>query len=292
MTHQPIATYNQFVTNILKIQKPINARPNTPQMKTSMPKSIVVGVFILTALLPAISSQAQQNSSATNIRFKVDAATRRVVIQYDLPTIQSGDSLYVEFETASGNIIRPRTVSGDVGKGLRPGSNKIASWDVVHDAIPLNEDVRAVVRVVRTLVPSSLTVVSSTVPIAKSAAPVQSVPVVQSQKKSIIPIIGWVATGGLAIYAFTLASSINKDVDAYNAKPYAESQAELQMFNDLKSSVDSKKGTFTIVAGAAAALAVANVVYMFVHKPKSGQTSFRITPGHQKVGLGVAYTFK
>ncbi|GAB4021238.1 hypothetical protein GCM10028773_29220 [Spirosoma koreense] len=238
----------------------------------------------LAAFLLVFQSRAQQNSSATNIRFRIDETSRRVVIQYDLPTVQPGDSLYVEFETASGNTIRPRTVTGDVGKGLRPGTNKTVSWDVVRDGIPLNEEVRAVIRLVR---PLSASAPSRTQPSVSSSPAVVS-PV---KKFPIIPVVGWVATGGLAIYAFTLASAINKDVDAYNEKRYAESQDELNRFNDLKASVDSKKGTFTIVAGAAAALAVANVVYMIVHKPKPGRTAFQITPGTQTASLGVTYKF-
>jgi len=162
----------------------------------------------LTVVLAGISARAQQApSQATNIRIATDEKTKRLVISYDLPSVQLNDSLYVEIETASGRRFRPITVSGNVGKRLSPGQNKVIYWDIVRDNIQLDEEVEVIIRLVRTM---GNRPASSPRPTAPKPAPV----VVSSPKKSPLSIIGWIATGGLAAYTFVLASGLNKDVFA------------------------------------------------------------------------------
>ncbi|GAA4453902.1 hypothetical protein GCM10023189_19650 [Nibrella saemangeumensis] len=252
---------------------------------------IRVGSLNIGILLWAFVACAQQQSSATNIRFRIDNTLRKVVIEYDLPSVQPEDSLYVELQTASGATIRPLTVTGDVGKRLRPGLNKTVYWDVLRDNIKLNEDVQVIIRLARTIP------VTKATPRPESAQPAQSRPATslpgsEAVKPAILPIAGWVATGGLAVYSFILASGINKDVNEYNAAPReVADQAELARYNQLKAQVDRRKGTFYVVAGAAAALAVANVVYRVVKKPKHTIMSLNLQPGTRIPTLGLARTF-
>ncbi|QHV96072.1 hypothetical protein [Spirosoma endbachense] len=245
----------------------------------------------LVILLTSLAVHAQQApSEATNIRISPDEKTRRLVIQYDLLSVQPGDSLYVEIETASGRHLRPISVSGNVGKAITAGRNKTIYWDIVRDKIQLDEEVEVIIRLVRGVN------VTRPATAAKPKPPVPA-PVVSVQKKSPLPIIGWIATGGLAAYTFVLASGLNKDVDAYNQKTVANTLAEWNTAEDKRKDIDSRRGTVTIVAGATAALLIANIVYTVVRKsnqnskPNQLRTAWQIRPASQSMGVGLVHTF-
>jgi hypothetical protein len=254
-----------------------------------------LGLFLTSALL-AHSSHAQ--TAASNVRFHTDLTARKVIIEYELAQIMPNDSIYVELETASGRILRPLSINGDVGTAVKVGKDKLIAWDAVKDNVRINEDVKVLLRVSRSVSPTSsaTTTAPSTKPAStpttsrptptREAAPVSVV-----RKSSPIPIIGWVVTGGLAGYATVLALGLNKDVDEYNSKPFADDAADLQRFNDLKKRIDSRKSTFTIVAGAAAAVAVANVIYTIVNKNKSTRTSLLIQPDTRVTSVGLIRRF-
>ncbi|MFD2571165.1 hypothetical protein ACFSUS_11000 [Spirosoma soli] len=245
---------------------------------------------LLIVLLAVLHARAQQSpSQATNIRISTDEKTKRLVIQYDLPSVQPSDSLYVEIETASGRRFRPNTVSGNVGKSLTPGRNKTIYWDVVRDNVQLDEEVEVIIRLVRP-------VSGSRPPVAAKPPTPAPVPVVTAPKKSILPIIGWVATGGLAAYTFSLSSSLNKDVEAYNKNTVAATLPEWNTAETKRKDIESRQGTFTIVAGATAALAVANVVWLVVRKSKQPRTANRgsawlIQPDSQAIRVGFVRKF-
>lgn len=245
--------------------------------------------YLFASLFSSIAAAQQAPSQATNIRISTDEKTKRLVIQYDLPTVQPSDSLYVEIETASGRRFRPSTVSGNVGKSLTPGRNKTIYWDVVRDNIQLDEEVEVIIRLIRP--------VSGTRPTVAAKPPTPpAAPVVVTPKKSVLPILGWVATGGLAAYAFSLSSGLNKDVNAYKEKSVAATLDEWNAAEARRKDIDSRQGRFTLVAGATAALAVVNVVWLVVRKSKQSRTAHRgfdwqIQPGRQAVRVGFVRKF-
>lgn len=243
-------------------------------------------------------------TTAANVRLRTDPTVRKVIIEYELPQSLPGDSIYIELETASGRILRPLSVRGDVGKAIKAGPKKLVAWDVVHDNIRLDEDVTVLLRVAR--------MVTVAPPAAAVAVPPGSRPTVTAverksadavvagavkspesvvRKKSPLPIIGWVAAAGLTGYATVLALGLNKDADAYNSKPYADDAADLQRYKDQKKGIDSRKGTFTIVAGAAAAVVIANVIFTVTRKKTSARTSLLIQPGNQLTSIGLSRRF-
>jgi hypothetical protein len=255
---------------------------------TKLFSSLLVVVFAITAV------RAQQApSEATNIRISNDEQTKKLVILYDLPSVQPNDSLYVEIETASGRRFRPMTVSGNIGKKLTPGRDKAIYWDVVRDNVQLNEEVEVIIRISRTG-KIARPATSSTAPPANRPAPVVATP-----KKSVLPIVGWVVTGGAAAYTFILASGLNKDVDAYNQNTVANTLADWNAAEDKRKDIDSRRGTVTIVAGATAALLIANIVYTVV-RASSGtaaipstqpRLAWRIQPSSYSLGVGLVRTF-
>ena len=259
--------------------------------------------FLFLTLLSVLAGHASRaQTTATNVRLRTDPTVRKVIIEYELPQTLPGDSIYIELETASGRILRPLSVRGDVGKAIKAGPKKLVAWDVVRDNIRLDEDVTVLLRVARMVTitsPAAAVAVPAgsrptvTAVERKSADAVEVVKVPESvvRKKSPLPIIGWVAAAGLTGYATVLALGLNKDVDAYNSKPYADDEADLQRYKDQKSSIDSRKGTFTIVAGAAAAAVIANVIFTVTRKKTPARTSLLIQPGNQLTSIGLSRRF-
>lgn len=256
--------------------------------------------LLLTIAAVSIGQLALAQTSATNIHLRTDPTVRKVIIEYELPQVLPDDSIYIELETSTGRIIRPMSVNGDVGKALKPGKNKLIAWDVVRDNARINEDVKVLLRVARMVTvasPATSVAAASSVKTSSTATPPRPTtdriaePASVVRKSSPLPIIGWVATAGLAGYATVIALGLNKDVDEYNSKPYADNAADLQHFNDLRDKINKNKSTFTIVAGAAAAVAIANVVYMFVSKPKPARTSLLIQSGSRITSIGLRRTF-
>ena len=245
-----------------------------------------------------LSPVSQAQTTATNVRLRTDPTVRKVIVEYELSQMLPDDSIYLELETASGRILRPTSVNGDVGTAIKPGKNKVIAWDVVRDNVRINEDVKVLLRVARMATVASPATVAAA-PVRTTPAPTTTRPTVERatepgsvvRKSPLIPIIGWAATGVLAGYATVLALGLNKDVKEYNAKPFADDATDLQRYKDLKSRIDSHKSTFTIVAGAAAAVAIGNVIYMLVSKPKSTRTSLLIQPGNQVTSVGLIRQF-
>ncbi|GAB3717844.1 hypothetical protein GCM10027592_60280 [Spirosoma flavus] len=228
---------------------------------------------------------------------QVDPDIKKMVITYDLQDVRPTDSLYVQIETASGRVIEPKAITGAIGKGLRPGPNQVAYWDVVRDSTRLNESIQARILFSRPappppVAPAPVAVTEKPKPESQNLAiQPKAQPVVAVRKKSPIPIIGYVATAGLGAYSFVLASAISKDSDTYNSKQFVTSAAEKAEYDDKLASLNSRKSTLTIVAGAAIAVGVATTIYTFIHKPKSSRITLVSPPGTRSTNLGVALNF-
>ncbi|NID10216.1 hypothetical protein [Fibrivirga algicola] len=240
--------------------------------------------WAIISVLAGQTSTAQ--TLATNVRLRTDSIARKVIVEYNLPQISSGDSIYLELETASGQLLRPLAVKGDVGKAIKAGTKKLIAWDVVQDNVRIDERVTVLLRVDRAGQGTSQAVV------AQEKSPREVI-----LKKSPVPVIGWVAAAGLTGFATVLALGLNKDVDTYNSKPYASDGADLLQYQNQKKSIDSKKATFTIVAATAAAVVVANVVYTIIRKKAPGRTSLVMLqsaaplPGSQSMSIGLSRRF-
>lgn len=276
----------------------------------------------LFALLPCLlTSQAVwAQTSIANVRLNTSPTVRKVIVEYELPQVLPGDSIYLELQTASGRIIRPLSVNGDVGMAIKPGKNKLIAWDVVHDNIRLNEDVTVLLRVASVVSVASPAVVKPPVtspvaaarlPVAKPTTDRVAEPGSVVRHKSPVPLIGGGVALALAGYATVTALDINKNVDEYNTKPFADNAADLERYKDLKSTIDSKKSTFTIVAGAAAVVGIATGIYTLIRHQKaarlgttalkSPRTSLLVNagptvgglklPGSQIISLGLSRTF-
>jgi len=244
--------------------------------------------YFLALLMPCFwgGQTVWAQTSVTNVRLSTSHTVRKVIVEYELPQVLPGDSIYLELQTAAGRIIRPISVNGDVGTALKPGLNKLIAWDVVRDNVRLNEDVTVLLRVASTIAVASPAAVKPPVTSPATAQTLALKPTTDRvaepgsvvRSKLPMPLIGGGVAVGLAGYATVLALGINKDVDAYNAKPYADNSADLQQFKDQKSTIDSKKGTFMIVAGAAVVVGVATGIYTLIRNQKAARSGTALKP--------------
>ncbi|AQG80544.1 hypothetical protein [Spirosoma montaniterrae] len=266
-------------------------------------------LFLCSCLLPAF---AFAQTTATNVRLRAEPTVRKVIVEYELPQMLASDSIYLELETASGRIIRPISVNGDVGKAIKPGKNKLIAWDVVRDNVRVDEDVKVLLRVARVVTVASPATIAATkttapaTPAVQAPVSVTSVaattpkpttdriaePGVVSRRSPVIPIVGWTLTAGAAAYATILFMKANRDTEEYNAAPKVVPRDKLVYYKDLSDQIDKNRQMATIAAGAAGVFAVATVAYMVFHKPKKpARTSFVVQPGRQVATVGIIHRF-
>lgn len=252
-----------------------------------MPKFIQL--TLLSCLLP-LFALAQ---TASNIRVRVDAAIKQMVIEYDLTDMQPADSLYILIETASGEVITPRNITGSVGKGLSSGANKVAYWDVVKDNARINESIQARVQFFRPAPVVLVAPIETPIPAVKKAPEVKPATPgsIVVQKKSPVPVIGYVLTAGLGIYSAVLASAISKDSQTYNSKEFVTTDAEKAQYDSMLSSLKSRNSTFTLVVGTAIVTGVATTLYTLLRKPNQSRISLISPVTSRSTNLGVVINF-
>jgi hypothetical protein len=74
-----------------------------------------------------------------NVQFKQDG--KKIVITYDLVGVEDSKTFEVQVEMSQDGGITftttPKTLTGDVGKEVKPGKSKKISWDVLKDIAEL-----------------------------------------------------------------------------------------------------------------------------------------------------------
>ncbi len=136
----------------------------------------------------------------SNVRFELMDKLKAIEIRYDVFGIKIADSIYVAVTgKTSGNII-PRALSGAVGRGVKPGSNRKIYWDVVADSLKINEEIE--IQVLLKLSEAFTLAVRDT---SKRAIK----PIVKKDRRSLngralLLLGGGLAAGGGLYYASTL----------------------------------------------------------------------------------------
>lgn len=79
---------------------------------------------------------------------KLDFDGRQLTISYDFVDSRKADQFYVwvEMEKKNGELIKSKTVTGDVGDKIKAGNNKKIAWVPENDSIFLNEMVSVEVK--------------------------------------------------------------------------------------------------------------------------------------------------
>lgn len=159
-------------------------------------------------LLTIVAVVAQPRIS--KVRFEVNPKAKIIEIKYDVFGIKMNDSIYVTVTgKVSGNIV-PRALSGAVGRGVKPGSDRQIFWDVVADGVKIDEEIE--IRVLLEL-SDALTLA------ARDTSKRPNKPVVKKDRKSInggalLVLGGGLAAGGGLYYWSTLMKA--KSLESYD----------------------------------------------------------------------------
>lgn len=171
-----------------------------------MKKMLLLGCGLM--WLAVVEAMAQPRIS--RVRFEVNSKDKLIEITYDVFGIKMADSIYVAVTgKTSGNII-PRALSGAIGRGVKPGSNRKIYWDVVADGLKIDEEIE--VKVLLELAEAyALAVRDSTKRPPK--------PVIKKDRKglnggALLVLGGGLAAGGGLYYWSTLMKA--KSIESYD----------------------------------------------------------------------------
>jgi hypothetical protein len=99
-------------------------------------KKYILKSFLFLLLPYFTYSQAQ----LSNVNFKVNENDRTIEIYYDIDFNSPEDSIYINAVGGKSGILKCKTLSGDIGKGIKTGSNKLIVWDFMSDSLKINEN--------------------------------------------------------------------------------------------------------------------------------------------------------
>ena len=96
---------------------------------------------------------SQSSAEIQNIQFTAHSDT--LTITYDIIQAERKELFDISLvvTTASGKLIRPRAVSGDVGPNVKGGGRKQIHWDLNRDQIFLNEEIEVEIEAIALGVP-------------------------------------------------------------------------------------------------------------------------------------------
>ncbi len=120
-------------------------------------KELKINYLLLILLIFGVLIQKQVSSQSTaeiqNISFTAQNDT--LIVTYDIEKAERKElfDISLVITTASGKLIRPRSVSGDVGVNVTGGKGKTIYWDLNRDQIFLNEGIEVEIEAVALGVP-------------------------------------------------------------------------------------------------------------------------------------------
>lgn len=93
--------------------------------------------LISSLLLVTLATASIAQSIITNIR--TDYTAERMKITYDLEKVNPEDSLFIKVESRMKGNLPVKTVTGEVGKNVTAGLNKVIYWDYKLDGIRITD---------------------------------------------------------------------------------------------------------------------------------------------------------
>ena len=242
-------------------------------------------------LLPFATARAQpmttNPASAVVSNIRAEADSQRVKIRYDVAGIRPADSVYVQVESRSTGFLPVRTVTGDAGKAVSPGNDKMIYWDYGLDGVFITDDIRATVLVKQATTISQRRAVGggATNAFLSALAPGLGTIFVQPDRKIGVRPLITVAYGGLLIYGLVQRSQSKKQYALYesalNETDYAAANRQHHQY--------------LLAVRMATVLWVSDVVYTFLTGRKNDRirSTTRLVGGyvHNTPTIGVQLRF-
>lgn len=180
-------------------------------MNTFLIKSLLTGLFLLGCLSLSLAQPVVSN-------IRTDYTADRMKITYDVQKLTEQDSVYLQIASRTKGLLKIRTVTGDVGRNLSSGTNKVIYWDFALDGFTMGDEaIQPIVGVKEA--PRQQTIGRGPLSALASIAVPGLGNMLVHRKVGYRPLIT-VAYGGLLVYGFLERQKANDQYDRYMSEPY------------------------------------------------------------------------
>lgn len=219
-------------------------------------------------------------------------------INYDIENLHENDSIGFYVVNRRGTIIIPKSITGDFGKNVVSGKNKLIIWNLVKDEIFVDDEFQIKVEVklsTREIIPPKPKKIILGGGIFNTllsvvAPGVGNIFVTENHKIGIRPLIT-ASYIGMLVYGFTMKNKENEQYAIYESKLRA---SEAAPYYDLANYYHHRYYAATRLAGAIWAF---DVISTFIKGSKNdkirknSKTSFNLNSIGETPTLGFKYNF-
>jgi hypothetical protein len=245
-------------------------------------KALITQLFLLAVVSPLL--MGQNSVIIADVNFNLN--NNLVVVEYNLMNALPDEKFTIglKFFTENNEQIIPKTLSGDVGKNIKPGDGKSISWDFAADHFEFSGFLKAVVSVepsgVHTHGPEY----------ALLSVPVPGLGGFFVEENKVRPILTTVSTLGLLSYG--LSGKI-KSTNYYNDYTSATDIDEILQLYD---KANKAHHTYYIATRMAVALWITDITLVAIKgyrnkKENMSGTGFIMNYSNNQMYLGYRLTF-
>ncbi|MEI7525204.1 MAG: hypothetical protein WCJ95_12780 [Mariniphaga sp.] len=223
-------------------------------------------VLIISILIFVSSTMAQSPAEIRNVDFLF--RNDSLIVTYDIVKSSHGDLFKVEMviNKASGEMIRPKAVCGDIGESVKGGKGKEIIWDIRKDGVIINENIEVSVTAVVIEAPVKLFPRSAAIAISAVVPGLGITKLNRGGPYWIMAIGFYGAAAGSYLYYSSAQTNYNKYLDTH------DESARNSLYDDVK----NQNTISDVLMYTAGAIWVANIIWTCVTpnktKPKSGLT--------------------
>ena len=218
-------------------------------------------IFLVFGMVIQIPVLSQSTAEIQNIQFTAHNDT--LTITYDIVQAERKEMFDISLvvTTASGKLIRPRAVNGDVGANVSAGKGKIIHWDLNRDQIFLKEGIEVEIEAIVIGIPEKF--ISRGKAILLSAF-VPGLGITKLNKGGpywIMAIATYGAAAGSVVFYFMADGNYTKYLDA----------TDMDERNRLYDKTESQKMISDILMYSAGAVWLGNMIWTIAHPNKTKQ---------------------
>ncbi|HEV7346858.1 hypothetical protein [Telluribacter sp.] len=193
----------------------------------------------------------------SDIRVEIDV--QRVKVTYNISDVSVKDSVYLQVEGKKQGFLKMKTLSGDIGRNITAGINKVIVWEYALDGEQLDEEIRPIIGIVEFKEPKTVDSIGGgpiNALISVIAPGIGNIFVQPYNKIGLRPLIT-VAYGGLLGYSILQKKRSNSQYSLYQSERY-ERNAQ-PYYNKANKSHHE----YLIAMSMAASILVTDVAYTF-----------------------------
>ena len=229
-------------------------------------------LFFTIMLLYSQVAQAQSHAEINKVDFTVRNDSLFVKYDIDKAGKQERFDISLRITTASGKIITPLTLSGDVGVNIQGGQSKQIIWNISKDNIVINEDIA--VEVLASPQENTIKFVSRGMAVLLSAF-VPGLGLTKLNKGGPY----WIMAIG--VYGAAAGSYLFYSMANQNYNKYLDARTENER-NSLHSTVESQKTISNVLMYTAGAIWLGNMIWTLVSPNKT-------KPANKGISFGGTY---